>query len=292
MADARMSNYIALDGERIALCEWPLERGQRRRGTFLIVHGLGEHAGRYEVLAERLNSWGFAVFAYDQYGHGDSGGARGTLPTPTRLLDDLADMIDSTQRHLDPEEPLILLGHSMGGLVAARLVSLKLRHVDALVLSSPALDAGMSRWQKLLIRVLLRLNPDLTVGNGLDPRLLSHEPAVVEGYLNDPLVHDRISARLAQFIAESGPAVLAAAPQWRVPTLLLYAGADQLLNPEGSREFARRAPPGVVSAHRFETLYHEVFNEERRETVLLQLQRWLDALYPAFSPQPQRQLVS
>jgi alpha-beta hydrolase superfamily lysophospholipase len=147
------------------------------------------------------------------------------------------------------------------------------------VLSSPALDAGMNAFQKLLVAVLPRLAPDLRVGNGLDARYLSHDAGVVQAYRDDPLVHDRISARLARFIAEAGPAVLASAPHWRVPTLLLYAGDDRLVNPDGSRRFAAAAPANVVSAHRFDRLYHEIFNEVERETVFAQLKTWLDARF-------------
>jgi alpha-beta hydrolase superfamily lysophospholipase len=143
----------------------------------------------------------------------------------------------------------------------------------------PALDAGMNAFQKLLVSVLPRLAPDLRVGNGLNAQYLSHDAGVVQAYRDDPMVHDRISARLARFIADAGPAVLASAPQWRVPTLLLYAGADHLVNPEGSRAFAAAAPPGVVSAHCFEGLYHEIFNEVDREAVFERLKGWIDARF-------------
>ena len=259
--------------------DWPLPSGAPSRGLVVIVHGLGEHAGRYDHVAERLNSWGFAVRSYDQHGHGESDGKPGALPSDTFLLDNLAELLDTSRRRMDPRLPLVLMGHSLGGLVAARLVSLNLRQVDGLVLSSPALNAGMNAFQKLLVSVLPRLAPDLRVGNGLNAQYLSHDAGVVQAYRDDPMVHDRISARLARFIADAGPAVLASAPQWRVPTLLLFAGADHLVNPEGSRAFAAAAPPGVVSAHCFEGLYHEIFNEGDREAVFERLKGWLDARF-------------
>jgi len=279
MPDSTLSTFTAHDGDNLALMEWPLPTGTAPRGMVLIVHGLGEHAGRYDPVADRLNGWGFAVRSYDQHGHGESGGKPGALPSDTHLLDDLADVLDSTRRRLDPRIPLILMGHSLGGLVAARLVSLNMRKVEGLVLSSPALDAGMNPFQKLLVRVLPRIAPNLRVGNGLNPQYLSHNAAVVQAYRDDPLVHDRISARLARFIAEAGPAVLACAAQWRTPSLLLYAGADKLVNPAGSRAFAAAAPRNVVSAHCFEALYHEIFNEVDRELVFARLKDWLDARY-------------
>ncbi len=279
MPDTTLRSFTAHDGSNLAVMDWPLPSGAPSRGLVVIVHGLGEHAGRYDHVAERLNSWGFAVRSYDQHGHGESDGKPGALPSDTFLLDNLAELLDTSRRRMDPRLPLVLMGHSLGGLVAARLVSLNLRQVDGLVLSSPALDAGMNAFQKLLVSVLPRLAPDLRVGNGLNAQYLSHDAGVVQAYRDDPMVHDRISARLARFIADAGPAVLASAPQWRVPTLLLFAGADHLVNPEGSRAFAAAAPPGVVSAHCFEGLYHEIFNEVDREAVFERLKGWLDARF-------------
>ena len=279
MPDSTLRSFTAHDGSNLAVVDWPLPSGAPSRGLVVIVHGLGEHAGRYDHVAERLNSWGFAVRSYDQHGHGESDGKPGALPSDTFLLDNLAELLDTSRRRMDPRLPLVLMGHSLGGLVAARLVSLNLRQVDGLVLSSPALNAGMNAFQKLLVSVLPRLAPDLRVGNGLNAQYLSHDAGVVQAYRDDPMVHDRISARLARFIADAGPAVLASAPQWRVPTLLLFAGADHLVNPEGSRAFAAAAPPGVVSAHCFEGLYHEIFNEVDREAVFERLKGWLDARF-------------
>ena len=278
-ADSTLSTFVALDGDNLAVQDWPLEKGKSLRGVVILVHGLGEHAGRYDALAHRINDWGFAVRGFDQYGHGESGGPRGGLPTDTRLLDDLTDIVDSTRARMRRKTPLILLGHSMGGLVAARFVSLALRPVEGLVLSSPALDPGLNPVQKLLLALLPKIAPNLRVGNGLDASLISHDPGVVAAYRADKLVHDRVSGRLARFIADAGPATVALAPSWQVPTLLLYAGADKLVNPAGSRAFAAAAPKQLVSAHCFETLYHEIFNELKSEPVFAELRKWLDARF-------------
>ena len=276
-APSTLSTFVASDGDNVAVQDWPLEQGRTLRGVVILVHGLGEHAGRYEHVARRLNDWGFAVRGYDQYGHGESGGPRGGLPSDNRLLDDLADIVDSTRSRMEPGTPLILLGHSMGGLVVARFVSLEMRRVQGVVLSSPALDPGLSLAQKLLLAVVPRLAPNLRVGNGLDSNLISHDPATVKAYQSDRLVHDRISGRLARFIAEAGPATVALALQWHVPTLLLYAGADRLVNPAGSRAFAASAPQSAVRVQCFESLYHEIFNELDATPVFAALQHWLDA---------------
>ncbi len=280
MSDSNFSPMTAKDGTNLIVVDWPLEKGPVR-GVVLIVHGLGEHAWRYDHVAQRLNSWGFAVRAYDQYGHGESMGQRGALPRADRLLSDLAEVVDESRARMSVNTPLIVLGHSMGGLVAARFVSLAMRPVQALVMSSPALDPGLSAFQKLLLAVLPRVAPDLRVGNGVNPDFISHDPAVVAAYKADPMVHDRISARLAAFIAENGPATLAAASSWTVPTLLLYAGADKLVNPAGSLAFSHASPKAVVTSHCFQALFHEIFNElgPQREHVFEELKRWLDVRF-------------
>lgn len=278
---AVLSPFTASDGENIALRDWPLPHGAAMHGVVVLVHGLGEHAGRYEALASRLNEWGYAVRGYDQYGHGESSGARGSLPATARLIEDLADVLESTRQRFGAGTPLILLGHSLGGLVAASLVARNGAGIDALVLSSPAFAAGLGGFQKFLVATLPRLAPNLAVGNGLDPAFLSHDPQVVTAYRRDPLVHDRISGRLAAFITEEGPQVVRQAGGWRVPTLLLYAGADKLVDPQGSREFAAAAPSGVVTAHCFEPLFHEIFNELDSEPVFEVLRQWLDERFGA-----------
>jgi alpha-beta hydrolase superfamily lysophospholipase len=283
MSESTQAPFTMRDGLNVATCDWPLHASVKPRGVVLIVHGLGEHIWRYDPLAQRLNEWGFFVRGYDQRGHGESGGARGVMPDDNALLDDLAEMVDDTRRHVAHPSacPLLLLGHSMGGLVAATFVQRAMAPIDFLVLSSPAFDAGMSSWQKRLVRVLYRWAPNLAVSSGLDAQAISHDAAVVQAYERDHLVHDRISARLAHFIDANGPQVVASAPVWKVPTLLMFAGDDRLVNPEGSRAFAAVAPHDVVTSQCLEGQFHEIFNEEDPSRAFSGLKAWLNERVPA-----------
>lgn len=267
----------APDGTPLAVYDWPLAPGVPARATVLIVHGMGEHAGRYAALAQRLNAWGCAVRAYDQYGHGRSGGPQGGLSRDGRLLDDLALVLDATRAGMPSGQPLLLLGHSMGGLVAADFVAAGVRQVDGLVLSSPALALHLSAVQKALLASLPKLLPNLRVSNGVDARDLSHDAGVVQAYERDPLQHDRISARMARYMAEGGARVLAQAQTWKLPTLLLWAGQDRLVDPAGSAALARQAPQAVLQAQCFEQAFHEIFNESEAlvAPVFARLQQWL-----------------
>lgn len=307
-----LAPFTARDGENLALYEWQDANDVSEvarcmthpRAIVLIVHGLGEHAGRYQHVAHQLMRWGFMVRAYDQRGHGESGGARGALPAENTLLDDLAEVVDFSRGRclqlinaasagkpgasslgLTALPPLILMGHSLGGLVASRFVALSMRLVEGLVLTSPALDAGLGTLQKLALAAAHRVAPALCVPNGLDATYLSHDPQVIRRYQADPLVHHRISARLARFVQNSGPPTIEAASRWRTPTLLMYAGADRLVNPAGSRAFASRATgpgvtPGLVTARCFEGLYHELYNELDADAVFDTLKAWLDTRFP------------
>ena len=197
------------------------------------------------------------------------------------LMGDLACMIDVTrQLSLAQDKPLILLGHSLGGLVAAHAVATQLRPVDGLVLSSPALATSANFVQKILLALLPKLAPHLCVDNGLKPEFVARDPQVVQAYLADPLVHRRICAGLAQWIVQQGPLTLAQAAHWQVPTLLMYAQADRLVDPAGSAQFAQQAP-ACVQARSFDGMYHEIFNDPDKTLVFAQLKDWLDAHFSA-----------
>ena len=272
-----MDTLTTPDGLKLHLLCWPAEGAVR--GTVQIVHGLGEHIGRYGAVAAQLNAAGWQVIGHDHRGHGRSEGARGAIPDSQALLADLAAVMDRLRR----PGPHVLLGHSMGGLIASRFVAEALvpgpaawsRPVDGLVLTSPALAADMNGWQKLLLAVLGAVAPDVAVGNGLDPSWVSHDIDVVSDYVADPLNHDRITPRLAQFIVEGGKLVRSRAALWAVPTLLMWAGADRCVAPAGSAAFAAAAPTELLTAQEFPALFHEIFNEPERAEVLSLLLRWL-----------------
>ncbi len=252
-------------------------------GTVLIVHGLGEHIGRYEALAQDLNAAGWHVCGFDHRGHGASGGVRGRLPHAESFLRDLSRVIDQVREVR--EGVLVLLGHSMGGAIAARFVAQGVadafnvpswhRRVDALVLSSPALDLGLKTPQRLALNVLGAMAPDLVMGSRLDAEGVSRDPAVVAAYRKDPLVHDRITPRLIRFMVDAGRDVVQRAPVWSVPTLLLWAGADRLVSPAGSAAFAAQANREWVTAQEMKDFAHEIFNERERQQPLQAMTHWL-----------------
>lgn len=289
-----METLSATDGVLLRLHDWPRPAA---RGRVLLVHGLGEHVERYHGLSQALQAAGWAVTGYDQRGHGRSGGARGVIPDADALCRDLGDVVDVARRR--STGPLVLLGHSMGGAVAARFVAEALspkpatwsRRVDALVLSSPALALPLSPGQKLLLGLLPRVLPELSLSNGLQPEWISRDAEVVRAYRADRLVHDRVSPALVRFMVDAGALARSLAARWTTPTLLMWGEEDRCVDPRGSQAFAAAAPAEIVQQRAWPSLAHEVFNEPEREQVVQRLLEFLRELAPspsAASPQRSR----
>jgi len=266
------------DGTTIFLREWPVPAGTEERGALLLVHGLGEHSGRYAEVGERLAALGLHVRAYDHRGHGESSGPRGSVPHPDALLDDLRAVFDDLARRYGGDPPPFLLGHSLGGATAARAATGGWVTPRGLILSSSALRLSPGPAERGLLAVARRVAPDTAFPNRLSIDKVSHDPAVVAAYQADGLNHDRVTPRMVDFLSAAGAAARRDAPRFRIPTLLLVAGADALVDARGSREFSAALPEGVGTLHWYDGLYHELFNEREpdRSGVLGDLTAWLE----------------
>lgn len=249
------------DGTELLLRTWlpdPM-RYPEPLGTLLLVHGLGEHCGRYQHVADVLCGLGLRVRAYDHRGHGHSGGPRMVVTHADCYVDDLAEIHDGAVRQWN--EMPIVLGHSMGGLVAARLATARARPIRALILSSPALALRLSGSMLTLQRVLMALAPRLRVPTRLDAAGLSHDAAVVRAYRTDPLVQATISAGVLETFVRGMAQAQADAPRLEAPTLMIVAGADRIVDPAGSRTFHDNAPADLREMVWYDGGYHELFNE-------------------------------
>lgn len=263
----------ASDGTRLFYRDW---RVATERGKVLLVHGLGEHGQRYAELASRLNGLGLSVRVYDHRGHGQSGGARGALTHSTDLVDDLVLVYDKFTGADGP--PPFLLGHSLGGLVAAHFAAQKRRPLRGLILSSPALALRMSRFQKALLSLTRHLVPNLAVPNELELDALSHDASVIAAYRADPLVHGKVTPRLVSYMLDAIAQTQELAAHIETPTLMLVAGADRLVDADGSKVFFEHLGASDRTLKWYDDACHEIFNEDsaRRERVLADLCKWLD----------------
>jgi alpha-beta hydrolase superfamily lysophospholipase len=274
------SKLLTTDGQTLHVRHWYAKTPGRARGTVLILHGLGEHGGRYEAVAQQLNAWGWHALAYDARGHGLSTGPRGEILNQDDLVKDLALAIDLARS--EDDGTLVLLGHSVGGLTAARLVGEALektpaawfRPVDGLALSSPALGADMSAGQKKLLESMMKKPAGSSFPNGLKPEWRTRDPDGAS-WEKDELKHQSIGPGIARFFLEAGPWVRERAPQWPLPTLLMYAGTDKFVSPEGSKAFEETAPKLMVTAQCFQPLYHDLFSDPEKDDVYGVLRAWL-----------------
>lgn len=272
------------DGSALHQREW-LPQDSRQVGRLYLLHGLGEHLERYEALARFLCSMGWAVRGHDHRGHGRSVGARGVIPRDDALLIDARALI--VEWTAEGEDRPVLFGHSMGGALAAQLACREQSLFRALILSSPALSLGLGPLTRLQARLMRRLAPDLAVPNRLRPELLSHDPQVVQAYQSDPLVHDRISGRLLAWMLAAGAESLQSAQHLVLPVLVLVGGADEIIDPQGARQFVERIGQNQAALRWFDGLRHELFNEraEGRAQAIDALRAWLAALPPIAAPE-------
>ncbi len=246
------------------------------RWTFVVVHGLGEHSGRYVRFADWFARRGVTLYAMDQRGHGLSGGPRGHAQSLPLLVDDVDRVVERARQ--ESSLPVVLVGHSFGGLVAIAYALACPTRLQRAVFSAPALvvRARVPRWKRVLGRVLPSVLPRLTMSNQVDPRVLSRDPGTVEAYRADPLVHDRISARLYRETLGRGEDLIRRAPELRVPFLLLHGAQDRLIDPAGSQRFFDRAVVRGRALRIYDGLYHEIFNEPEQQRIFQDIIGWLE----------------
>lgn len=245
--------------------------------SVLIVHGVGEHSGRYERLAGELTQAGFAVFAYDHRGHGRSEGQRGHIDRFTDYLDDL-DRAVAWARGRGPR-PLFLIGHSLGGLIVLHAAARTPALADGLVLSSPAcgLAVHVPAWKHAVAMLANVIWPTLAMRRTrVDSAYLSHDPAIGRAYLADPLVHFFITARgYAEVLTRLRRAAEAAAASVRLPALVFQAGDDHLVDAQATRAMFNALGSADKQLVWLEGWYHEVFNEAERARMIGQVLAWL-----------------
>jgi alpha-beta hydrolase superfamily lysophospholipase len=261
-----------------------------RQWTFVIVHGLGEHGGRYQPFAEWFTPLGATVYAMDHRGHGRSGGQRGHAPSLNALLEDIDQVV--VRARSQSGGPVVLVGHSFGGLLAIAYALRHQDHIDKAVFSAPLLKVKVKvpAWKRSLANVLPKVAPRMSLSNGVDADVLSHDPANARTYRSDPLVHDRITAGLYGDTIARGEEFIARAAELRVPFLLLHGRDDQIVDPTGSQRFFARATAPDRAFCLYPGLYHEIFNEVDHEQVFQDIQSWLtqgtDAQRTGWNPPP------
>lgn len=247
------------------------------KAAVVVVHGLGEHSGRYRHVAEALLALDCAVYAIDHRGHGKSTGARAYVDRFSNLTKDLDQLVNKARQE-QRGKPVFLLGHSLGG---ATSLSYAIQHqgkLDALILSGPAVALdGAPPLIKPISRLLSLIAPKLGTFP-IDPKLVSRDPAMVEAYSHDPLnCKGKVPARTLGEIVRVTDVLPAMVPVLKLPLLVMHGGDDKLAGPSGGEMVVKRASSKDKTFKRYEGLYHEIFNElpEDRARVLSDLKNWI-----------------
>ncbi|MFT5537546.1 MAG: alpha-beta hydrolase superfamily lysophospholipase [Parasphingorhabdus sp.] len=262
-------------GTKLHLQKWLPD--DHPKAIILLVHGYAEHAGRYQYFAEHCVGKGYAVFAVDHWGHGQSDGTPGYVPDFS-VFHDGVDQLVACARQDFPELPLMLVGHSMGGLISATYLLSNQSRFAACVLSGPAIKAAEepSAFLKAISGFLSRFFPKLGVLE-LDPNGVSRDPQVVADYLADPLVYNgKMRARLAAEMLNNMTKIQQNAGQISLPILMLHGEKDSLAAAEGSKFLDSKISSSDKTLIIYPELFHEIFNEPEKDKVLNDMTDWLD----------------
>jgi len=270
-AIATSGTVESADGTRLAYRAWP------KPGSIAlaVVHGLGEHAGRYARFAEGMAHHGMGTYALDLRGHGISPGQRGHVDSWSQWTDDVAAFVSHVESIAAAE--VVPVGHSFGGVtLLSTVLAGKLPETRRFVLSSPALKLKLAvpGWKLTFGPIASKVVPRLALANEVDPKAVSRIPEVVDAYRNDPLVHNKISTRLGAEWQNATRVVLSRAGEIRIPFLILAGTADALIDPAGSRELHEQAK-STSDLRMLEGRFHEPFNDIGSEEVFQLIADWL-----------------
>jgi alpha-beta hydrolase superfamily lysophospholipase len=272
------SAFTSQDGLSIFYRFYPAD-GELAR--LVIAHGLGEHSGRYHNVVKAMVSQSISVWAADHRGHGQSGGPRGHVSSFQDYINDLQQIIVISRQETPSSIKTFLLGHSMGGLIALNYAAQYPDMIQGLILSSPALGMKVKvpPFKQAVGKIMSYIWPGLTLANELDSSKISRDTGVVAAYNQDPLVHNKVTARWFTEFLEALRNAIRLAPDIRIPVLMQIAGNDHLVDSEASRLFFSRLPGENKTFQLYNGLFHEVYNETEadRVKVLGELKEWITA---------------
>jgi acylglycerol lipase len=272
--DHYTSTLRSKDGLQLYVQGW--EPGGSVHAVICLLHGLGEHSGRFDHLARFLLLSGYAVISFDLRGHGKSEGIRGHFPSIDAVMHDI-DALIITARKRYPSVPVFLYGHSLGGILALHYVLRFKPELAGVVVSSPGLRTSLENQKAkiALARLLVKIAPSMTLPTGLDARSLSRDARVVRNYIQDPLVHDRASSAFAVTVLQAIKWTYQHASEFQLPLLLMHGTADRLAFCQGSQEFAAYVQ-GDLTLKLWDSFFHELHNEPENGEVFAYILQWLE----------------
>lgn len=266
------------DGTAFYVRGWE-PNNKKPKALIALIHGLGEHTGRYLHVGKTMTDAGYALVGVDLRGHGRSGGSRGHFPSLAAIMQDMRQFFKYlVQRY--PDIPHFLYGHSLGGLLSLSYTLHYPAGLNGVIVTGAALRSPLQE-QKVKVtmaNVLGSLAPSIVIPSGLDATTISRDADVVKKYVNDPLVHDKTSLGLGKAAIKAVDFCFSHAKEFKPPLLIMHGAADKLTYPSGSEDFARLARENNtdVTLKLWEGLYHEVHNEPEKAEVFKLMLEWLD----------------
>lgn len=270
------NNFTAHDGLELYCQAWRPDG--RAKASLTIIHGIGEHSGRFMNLVHPLVSHGYAVYGFDARGHGHSPGRRGHVNSFAEFRYDVNVFLEQVVAVEDSDIPKFVLGRSLGGLIALDTVLHQNRGLAGVIVSSPALDAGgISPALMFIARLLSKLWPTLSFKTGLDVTGISRDPAVVDAYRTDPMVHGKGTPRLATESTAAMEWCLQHGHELQIPILVLNGSADRITSPIASGQFFDRVVYEDKTRRVYDGGYHESLNDLQHALVAHEIESWMEA---------------
>ena len=272
------SKWDGTDGVTFRIQGWEPDHGSPK-ALVALVHGLGEHVGRYAHVAQAFTDAGYALVGFDLRGHGKSGGARGHFPSLDVLMQDIRQFFKYLVTKY-PEIPHFLYGHSLGGLLSLTYAIQFSNGLKGVMVTGSALRSPLQE-QKVKItmaKLLGTIAPTVTIPSGLEAAAISRDPEVVRIYTSDPLVHDKTSMGLGKTAINAVDLCFTRAKDFVPPLLIMHGKADRITYPSGSEDFTSlaREKNRDVTLKLWDGMYHEIHNEPEKAEVFRYMIEWLD----------------
>lgn len=274
LVNATLQYFKVSDGTKLYYQRWmPVSP----KAIIVFVHGLADHVGRYGSFTNYFATRGYGVCLFDMRGHGQSGGRRTHVSHFSDYLYDLSQFIEFIKKS-SPAVPLFLVGHSFGGQIVLNFVVRYAKGIRGVVALSPCISIKVEipKWKIKLGKMAAKWLPVIRMKNDINPELLSHDRAVVDGYINDINVSKDITLRLGHEIMKNAELVMAMASRIHVPALMMHGSSDEICDSEATRKFYMRIPVYNKELKIYPGLYHELLNETDKYNVFTDINAWFE----------------
>lgn len=273
--EARIGQFSGRDGTKLYYEQW---NPPEPKAGIIFVHGVGDHCGRYGPFTQYFLKHAYRVCLYDQRGHGKSEGKRSHVDDFESLYHDLEDYVKFCRKGSPENLPWFIVGHSLGGQIVINFLSRFPDVFHAAVASSSNIEIALAipGWVEKMSRKMVGVLPTMRLQGFIRPNMLSHDPKVVSAYKKDPLVSPYITIKIGVEILKNLEQIYSLCTKIKTPLLMLHGSADKVCSPEGTKRFYRELILAQKEMKIYEGMYHELFNEIKKEEVFHDVEHWFE----------------